>query len=325
MLPIQQFSHAFSSAEEFSAVVGSTAWELDFRQLSRGQGTLPARLIQGASCQWLNVQTSALIHQRALPPQGHVTIGITNNPEAEARFGAHDVQWNELCLFDPVAGLDCISTEGFGAYTLSFPEQHLRKIATNLALPCPGDTPAKVAFQSTRPKDIARLRALLAEFDKVMFTGNDIQRSNALADAESDLPVLLLQTWGGGEQTTPAAGNNRRRALNRALDYIEAHPHAVIGVEQLCEAAACSISTLERAFGEHLGISPKRYLVAIRLSAVRRQLLDPGQAQTIGDIAADWGFWHMSKFAQDYRRMFGEKPSDTRSNAGLTRLRAAAP
>ena len=48
-------------------MVGSTAWELDFRQLSRGQSTLPASLIQGASSLWMKVQALGLVHQRALP------------------------------------------------------------------------------------------------------------------------------------------------------------------------------------------------------------------------------------------------------------------
>jgi AraC family ethanolamine operon transcriptional activator len=32
---------------------------------------------------------------------------------------------------------------------------------------------------------------------------------------------------------------------------------------------------------------------------------------TIQDIASHWGFWHLSQFAQDYRQLFGELPSDT--------------
>ncbi|CAG9232914.1 hypothetical protein BVI1335_880001 [Burkholderia vietnamiensis] len=29
------------------------------------------------------------------------------------------------------------------------------------------------------------------------------------------------------------------------------------------------------------------------------------------DVAAAWGFWHLSQFATDYRRMFGKRPSET--------------
>jgi AraC family ethanolamine operon transcriptional activator len=313
MSPNQQFAHKFSSAEQFSEVVGSTQWELDFRQLSRGQIALPTNLIHGTSSLWLKVQASALLHQRAVPPPGHVTIGLVDNAESSAKFDAHELDWNELTLFNPATGIDCVSGPGFSAYTISFPLQRLISVAQRLELACPGDDPASRGHRACEAEDMTRLRWLLAEFNKVMFTGNDELRSNALANAEAEIPALLVQAWNRGMQSRPERGNNRRRALTKALDYIEANPHTVIRVEQLCQAAACSVSTLERAFGEHFGIPPKRYLLAIRLSAVRRQLLEYGQSRTIGDIAADWGFWHMSKFAQDYRIMFGERPSATRA------------
>jgi len=34
---------------------------------------------------------------------------------------------------------------------------------------------------------------------------------------------------------------------------------------------------------------------------------------TVGDVAARWGFWHLSRFAADYSRLFGELPSATRA------------
>ena len=96
------------------------------------------------------------------------------------------------------------------------------------------------------------------------------------------------------------------------MEYIRSRPQAVLSVEELCRESASSISTLERAFREHFAVSPKQYLTASRLTGVRRTLLNPGETRNIGDIAANWGFWHLSKFAADYKRMFGESPSATR-------------
>jgi AraC family ethanolamine operon transcriptional activator len=33
---------------------------------------------------------------------------------------------------------------------------------------------------------------------------------------------------------------------------------------------------------------------------------------TVADVAADWGFLHLSQFTKDYRELFGERPSETR-------------
>jgi AraC-like DNA-binding protein len=52
----------------------------------------------------------------------------------------------------------------------------------------------------------------------------------------------------------------------------------------------------------------------VRLNHVRRRLLSPEwKSRTISRIALDCGFWHLSQFAADYRRMFGETPSATRA------------
>ena len=55
-----------------------------------------------------------------------------------------------------------------------------------------------------------------------------------------------------------------------------------------------------------------RFLRALRLNGARRTLkaADP-KDDTVTDIAARWGFWHLSHFAADYRSMFEEQPSDT--------------
>jgi AraC family ethanolamine operon transcriptional activator len=31
----------------------------------------------------------------------------------------------------------------------------------------------------------------------------------------------------------------------------------------------------------------------------------------VQDVAAAWGFWHLSQFATDYRKLFGMRPSET--------------
>ncbi|MCP4405581.1 MAG: helix-turn-helix domain-containing protein [bacterium] len=70
--------------------------------------------------------------------------------------------------------------------------------------------------------------------------------------------------------------------------------------------------TLQYAFLEHFGVSPKRYLQIYRLNRVRSILKkrDPNSV-AVADVANRWGFWHMGQFAKDYRKLFGELPSST--------------
>ena len=70
--------------------------------------------------------------------------------------------------------------------------------------------------------------------------------------------------------------------------------------------------SLQRAFRELVGVSPKQYLLAHQLSGVHRALraADPLRSR-VADAANEWGFWHMGQLAADYRRHFGERPSET--------------
>jgi AraC family ethanolamine operon transcriptional activator len=83
-------------------------------------------------------------------------------------------------------------------------------------------------------------------------------------------------------------------------------------VDELCRYAGTSRRTLEYAFKDYFGTSPKQFVKALRLNAARNDLLF-GQYGTeqVATIAVGWGFTHMGQFSADYRRMFGENPSKT--------------
>ena len=90
-------------------------------------------------------------------------------------------------------------------------------------------------------------------------------------------------------------------------------------IAALCAALGASERTLHEAFREHLDTTPKAYLKTLRLEAARHDLLT-GEVKRVTDVALDWGFLHFGWFSHDYRRLFGETPSQT-----LKRSRGAAP
>ena len=46
--------------------------------------------------------------------------------------------------------------------------------------------------------------------------------------------------------------------------------------------------------------------------SVHRELWHSASSTTrITDVANNWDFWHMGQFAADYRKLFGELPSET--------------
>jgi transcriptional regulator GlxA family with amidase domain len=92
------------------------------------------------------------------------------------------------------------------------------------------------------------------------------------------------------------------------------HADDWLPISEICRLSGASWPTLERAFRERFAIGPKTYYSNLRLHRARRELLDVPPATRIADIANRWGFWHMGKFAADYRALFGELPSADAKN-----------
>ena len=72
---------------------------------------------------------------------------------------------------------------------------------------------------------------------------------------------------------------------------------------------------LETIFKSIYGKSPSRYIQIVKLNEFRFALMAKKNiGKNIGDIAAEFEFWHLSRLAQNYQAHFGELPSETRNN-----------
>lgn len=104
-----------------------------------------------------------------------------------------------------------------------------------------------------------------------------------------------------------------RKHIQRAADYAEEHAAEPITVPDLAREARVSMRALQTGFQEAFGMSPTAYLRALRLDRARQDLLARPDGVSISEIAHRWGFHHLGRFADHYRRRFGVLPSDTPS------------
>ena len=72
----------------------------------------------------------------------------------------------------------------------------------------------------------------------------------------------------------------------------------------------CKILAALSGFREKLP-KPNLRMRDLALRRVEDFLNAATTSHTITDLATQWGFWHMSQFAADYKRLFGELPSET--------------
>lgn len=111
---------------------------------------------------------------------------------------------------------------------------------------------------------------------------------------------------------TMRAGDQR---LVEILSHMEDNLETPLSIQDLATQAGMSTRRLHMLFVSVLGASPKRYYLALRLNAARRQLIE--SRLPIVEIAAASGFASQAGFSACYRSNFGETPSHTRQSAAL--------
>lgn len=103
--------------------------------------------------------------------------------------------------------------------------------------------------------------------------------------------------------------------VRRVRDHVQAHADEPLRIVDLCQALGVSRRWLQTSFHGVMGTAPWDYLHLMRLNGARRLLLQPVPGRRVADAVEAWGFWHHSRFSRDYRRHFGELPSQTLQRA----------
>ena len=125
--------------------------------------------------------------------------------------------------------------------------------------------------------------------------------------------LLLAGRHSFSDELDQPAGPAAPRAVRRAVDAVEAHPDAALmTVPELARTAGVSVRALQVGFRQSLDTTPLAFLRERRLTHARRALEGASPAgASVAEIAERWGFAHHGRFALDYRRRFGEHPSQT--------------
>lgn len=99
-------------------------------------------------------------------------------------------------------------------------------------------------------------------------------------------------------------------SIRRAERFIRAQLTQPLTIADIAGAAGVSASALNYLFGKYRCASPMRYLTRERLKLARDRLQREPEG-SVTEIALACGFSHLSRFAGEYRRVFGELPSAT--------------
>ncbi len=295
--------HRFDCVEALNEAM--PGWTLDLRPLDHGGATLQSISTPGIRLD--KVSFDVPVHQLGEPPESAYTIGLLCEGDYELRWNGSLVTGDALEVFAPGERFDSTGPAGFAAFTLSVEQSWLDGLAAQLGF--------RALTEVTRGEPrVCRIgRHVAADLRRSLSGQLRLGLPAEVRLAQDVLAELATDVLGAVQVADPCGVHprRRRRMFQRAIDVIAACGVEALSVQRLCELSGCSVSTLERAFLEQVGLGPKAYLLSLRLQGARRELRQAHGDERISSIAGRWGFWHMGKFAADYRRRFGELPSHT--------------
>ena len=106
-----------------------------------------------------------------------------------------------------------------------------------------------------------------------------------------------------------------RDILSPAMDYLHSHlSDADLSNQVLADCVGISEVYFRRLFRQACGVTPKQYILDLRLRLARRLLTETRDA--VGDIAAKCGFSSVYHFSRSFRQTTGCTPTEYRRKAG---------
>lgn len=298
---------------EIELLSRAVSWDVDFRQIDHGPLNAQAMLFGHNDILVLRVEFNRSFHQIGRPPQGFITFGLPDKNSGILRWNGVETPPGVLINFNFEKNLDCVSPAPFGGFVLSFKEAILRNASKELGYGSAlVDSINSNRFWDPEEHDNDHLRQVLYALMKVAGDDGDEGLARWANVFNSDLASLMVGIVARDSLSPQLAGPGFRvAAMNRAVEILGNYNRFPINIGALCTMAGASWATLQRAFAEEFGVTPSSYIKSRRLAAVQSELIKAGHKATISDVANRWGFWHMGSFASDYRKQFGELPSET--------------
>lgn len=171
-----------------------------------------------------------------------------------------------------------------------------------------------LAFEARVGSSRDALLAMVISIDRALESGLASPHDPAIEAMERAFIDLLLDlqphSYSGDLSATEDERRSRRIELVR--DLVDRDPSARHAVEDLAAAAGCTVRSLQTSFAECSSTNPMDFVRGRRLQLARARLLDVDCHQPIWSVAKDHGFANASRFAVEYRRAYGETPSETR-------------
>ena len=295
-------------AEAYADVMGQ--WDLDMRQISAGRFHGRTDYVEVAGMLLYRGFFSHRAIIKASTPADSYLIGCSRSRDPVIDWCGRYLQYHRFAFCHPANEIRAITPNMNEHVMLEIPRHRLEQIVPGM------DSASLEKFNRHLVIDADKGAQFIGMIDRTI--GQYLAQSERLKDEREcraielqtldRLTDLLLQATSDLEDISR---NTRTILCDAALEVIHSQ-QAPISLPELAAAVETTPRTLQRAFHEKLKISPLKYQRIHRLNAAHDALRKANKSSaTVTDLALEWGFNELGRFACEYRQIFGESPATT--------------
>lgn len=292
-------------------------WSQDYSQLSAGASESSLTQLTTERCHLFLEQINQRVVQNGVAPRGRMCFALPINVPGLVRMQGRDVDDSSLFFLNGGEEFMFHMPTGMQLLSVTFEREMFEQALAQTA--------AEKEIAELLRQPVIRLphrrfadarRRLLAMFaqalsraapDGVCDQPGELALEQAMLD---ELLQLMIDPACDKQQRSPSS--TRSFIVEKCHRLVAAQMTCAPSVTDLCERLQVSRRTLQNSFHAVAETTPLNYLRSVRLNGVRRTLMaTPAARLSIGDAAAQWGFYHLSHFAAEYHALFAELPSHT--------------
>ena len=286
------------------------AWNLEYEQLGRGrfQGQLTQLLMD--QLQLARISWSPGVLQSGSAPAGTWVFGLPISAGGSLHVRRRPARAGELLAATSRDDVGFTATGATELMVIVLPTPMIdRWIQTrrgidrfDVNLPSP-------RWQVSASEMTRRAGTLSSLLQRLQSQPNSYLGGQGLSHVEACILDVVLDMIPSAEIIEPL--HSRARVARAVLNLLHERLNNPPSITELCLMVGAKERTLHLSCVEAFGRPPAALLAELRLNGVHRALSRPEKETSVTAVAALYGFTHFGRFAEYYRRQFGELPSVT--------------
>jgi len=280
-------------------------WDIEYMQMQRGAMNLSFRVIHTPHIQLAFETYEKGVLIKGKYPENAVVLAVVH-AEGNANFKQNILRKNELIIAHSNEELDFLSYKASAIFTISVEETLFYSSFYHYF--------SKEGIYLLRNKQVFIKPDHIIDFKEKITKWIDFLSHRPIIKGkyhsiEKEILNDIFSTIIIERKTLPRA----KFDISEVRKDLDKNLKSSISIPELSKKYKISERQLHNTFKSTYGYTPKQYVNNLRLNAIRQILLKE-KGTVISKLTAEFQYFHMGHFSKEYKKMFGEVPSQTRKN-----------